>query len=133
MKHSLASLPGPEPGLGVGGRGMSRVRPLATVEVGLVIAPAIVGGRIGAVGRLEALHRILCYDQRAVDREAIGRQKPSDPRLSQNRLQELRRDIAFEQAITAFEKNAEVSLAGSSTPIPTNQRNRRSNSSRSIS
>ena len=54
------------------------------------------------------------------------------PRLRQNRAQELGGDIALQQAIAVLAKTSSGPTPRSSTPMPTNQRNRRSNSSRSI-
>jgi hypothetical protein len=60
------------------------------------------------------------------------RQQPLDPPLRQYRGEELGGDLASNSRSRFFEK-LEWSPTGSSTPIPTNQRNSRSYSIRSIS
>src|SRR5689334_25316069 len=84
------------------------------------------------VFRLEALHRSPGFDQCAIDREVIARQQPLDPGLRQNRTQKLHCDLASQKSVAVFQK-VEWSHTASSMPSPTNQRNSRSNSSRSIS
>src|SRR5688500_4768234 len=104
---------------------MRVVSPLLAVEVGFGIAPDAAGRR-----RFDALHRSPGLDQRAVDREVIARQQ-----LLHLGLSALRNLAAMSPSSSRsrFFENTEWSQAGSSTPMPTNQRNRRSYSSRSIS
>src|SRR5437660_7236343 len=82
--------------------------------------------------RLEALHRSPGFDQCAIDREVLARQQPPDPGLRQNRTQKLRCDLAIQKSVAVFRKGRVVPhrIVDAS---PTNQRNSRSNSSRSIS
>src|SRR5688500_19795120 len=106
---------------------MRVVSPLLAVEVGFGIAPDAAGRRLArAVLRFDALHRSPGLDQRAVDREVVARQQLLHLGLGQHRTQ------APSSSRSRFFENTEWSQAGSSTPMPTNQRNRRSYSSRSI-
>jgi hypothetical protein len=70
-------------------------------------------------------------NQCAIDREMVRAEQALHARLGQNRAQQLRRDLALQQPVAVL-GNVEWSQTASSTPIPTNQRNNRSNSSRSI-
>src|SRR6185436_12351479 len=89
-----------EPGFGIGGRSMRLVRPLLAVEVRFGVAAAALGRRLAmittwAVLRLDALHRRPGFDQSAVDREVVARQKLLHLGLGHDRCQELRSDIAL--------------------------------------
>src|ERR1700689_5709518 len=65
-----------ESGIGIGGRSRGIVREFLAMEVRFGIAPAALRRRLArAVLRLDALHRGPGFDQRAVDREVIARQK----------------------------------------------------------
>lgn len=121
-----------EPCVKIGGRDIRVVSMLLAVEVRFRIAPATLDRRRAqTVLRPDAVHRCPRHNQRAVHREVIARQKRLDPGLGQHRRQKLRRNVAFQQRSRFFE-NVEWFHAASSTPMPTNQRNRRSYSSRSI-
>ena len=87
-----------QPRLGVGGRGVSIVAPPLAMEVPAAVAAA--GWRlVGAVLRAEALDRCSGLDQGAVDREVLATQELSDPRVVEDRRQELGRDLALEQPV----------------------------------
>src|SRR4051794_30182432 len=121
-----------EPGVPIGGRGMRLVRPLLAMEVGFCVAPAACRrfARVRAL-RLDALHRRPCLDQRAVDREVIRGQKFFTLGCESTAV----RNFAAMSPLSSrsrFFENTEWSHTASSTPMPTNQRNRRSYSSRSI-
>jgi len=98
-----------EPGVRVGRRGMRLVGPLLAMEVCIRI-PAIASGRRRArtVLRLDALHRRPGLDQRAVDGEVVGGQEPLDLGLRQDRAQELRGDVAFEQPVPVLREDRMV-------------------------
>ena len=129
----LASSFAVEPGVPIGGRGMRLVRLLLAMEVGFCVAPAAYRrfGRFGLFGLTLFIDRP-CLDQRAVDPKVIRGPKFLHLGLRKYRRQELRRDRRLRAAGARFFENAEWSHTASSTPMPTNQRNRRSYSSRSI-
>lgn len=72
---------------------------------------------VAAVFSAEALDRNPCLDQRAVYRELLVRQQPLQFRLSQDRCQELRGDLASSRS--RFLEKFEWSQTGSSTPRST--------------
>src|SRR4051812_46052948 len=100
MKQSFASL-AVEPGLGVGRALVGLIRALLALEVDLEIAPATRGRIIGIPLSLgsEALHRGPRLDESTIDAEVFARQESLHSRLSQNRIEELRRGIALEEPI----------------------------------
>ena len=77
---------------------MGVVVPPLAVEVPAVVAAAA-RRLVGAVLRAEAFHRCPGLDQRAVDREVLATQELSDPRVVEDRRQELGRDLALEQSV----------------------------------
>jgi hypothetical protein len=82
-----------EPRLRIGSRGVGIVRALLAVKIHLPVPSASVRGRfVRAILRFEALHRRPGFDQRAVDREMVGAQKPLHARLLKNCAQQLGRD-----------------------------------------
>src|SRR5215213_2870690 len=90
-----------EPGLGVGRALVGLIRALLALEVDLEIAPATRGRIIGIPLSLgsEALHRGPRLDESTIDAEVFARQESLHSRLSQNRIEELRRGIALEEPI----------------------------------
>src|SRR5258707_14257830 len=77
---------------------MGVVRALLAMEVRFGIAPPALRRRLAkAVLRLDALHRGPGFDQRAIDREVIARQKLLYLGLRQPRPEELGPDVAFQQ------------------------------------
>jgi hypothetical protein len=106
-----------EPGIGIGGRSMGVVRALLAMEVRFGIAPPALRRRLArAVLRLDALHRGPGFDQRAIDREVIARQKLLHLGLRQHRREELGR-MSPSSSRSRFFENTEWSQAASSTPI----------------
>jgi hypothetical protein len=98
-----------EPGVQVGRRCMRLIGALLAMEVCLCIAATATGRRSTrttrlAILRLDALHRRPGFDQRAVDGEVVGGQEPLDPGLRQDRAEELRGDVAFEQPVPVLRK-----------------------------
>lgn len=111
---------------------MRRIAAFLAMEVDLAVASAASSRRHArTILLLNALHRRPGFDQRAVDGEVVGRQQPLDLGLGQDSAEKLRGDVAFKHSVSVFE-NTEWSQAAASIPMPTNQRNRRSYSSRSI-
>src|SRR5271170_5254856 len=107
MKQSLAAWPfAIKPRLGIGSRGVAVVRALLAVKIRLPVASASVHGRfVRAILRPETLHRRPGFDQRAVDREVVGAEKPLHSRMCKNCAQQLGRDVAFQQALAVLGKN----------------------------
>jgi membrane-associated phospholipid phosphatase len=98
MKHSLI-----EPGVGIRLTFMRVVGAFLAAEVTFAVAPTrrrLIGTVLGA----QALQRGPGLDQRAADGEMLVGQEPLDLRVSQHGLQELRRDIGFEQALAVLGK-----------------------------
>src|SRR5207253_663635 len=77
------------------------------LEVDLEIAPATRGRIIGIPLSLgsEALHRGPRLDESTIDAEVFARQESLHSRLSQNRIEELRRGIALEEPIAVFREH----------------------------
>src|SRR5215213_9925180 len=96
-----------EPGLGVGRALVGLIRALLALEVDLEIAPATRGRIIGIPLSLgsEALHRGPRLDESTIDAEVFARQESLHSRLSQNRIEELRRGIALEEPIAVFREH----------------------------
>lgn len=98
-----------EPRFSVSHRNMRLIRSLAAVEVRFLIAPAAFGRRLVRVlFCLEALYRRPSFDQRAVDRNMIRAQEPLHTRLLEERVQERRADVAFEQPVAVRRKRRAI-------------------------
>ncbi len=79
------------------------------MEVRFGIAPPALRRRLArAVLRLDALHRGPGFDQRAIDREVIARQKLLYLGLRQHRREELGRDVAFQQPVAVLREHRMV-------------------------
>jgi hypothetical protein len=87
------------------------------VKVALSVAPTARRFVVAPVLAPEALNRRLCFQQRPVHREVIGRLASLNPRLGHTRRKELRRDLALQQPVPV-PREARWSHAGSSTPDP---------------
>src|ERR1700730_5105449 len=121
-----------EPGIGIGSRSMAIVRAFLAMEVCFGIAPAALRRRLArAVLWLDALHRGPGFDQRAIDREVIARQKLIHLGLRSTAARNLAA-MSPSSTRSRFFETPEWPQAASSTPIPANKRNSRSYSSRSI-
>jgi hypothetical protein len=80
-----------------GGRDVGVVRTLLAVKICLPVPSASVRGA-------PEPSFTPGFDQCAVDREVVRAQKPLHARLSQNCAQQLRRDVAFQQALAVLWK-----------------------------
>ena len=122
-----------EPGIGIGRRGMRLVRPLLPVEVGLGVAPATGRRLVADPSRglklfieAQASISVPSTEKCSVDRSFFTRGCAST--AARNFAA-----ISPSSSRSRFFEKVEWSQTASSTPIPTNQRNSRSYSSRSIS
>ena len=78
-----------EPSLRIGRRGMRLVGALLAMKVRLAIAPDARSRGLAAIPWPKALHRRPRFDQRAVDGDVLRAEQAFNPRLRQNRAQEL--------------------------------------------
>src|SRR3954451_4104553 len=121
-----------EPSLWVSGALVRLIGALLLVEVTLGIAARARTLVVLAILAAEALDRRPRRDPRPADRGVVARQQRLRLRLRHHRLQELGRDLAAQQPVPV-RREARVIPRRIVSPRPTNQRNRRSNSIRSIS
>src|SRR6185312_7137349 len=93
-----------EPRLGIGRALVRLVAALLLAEAALGVPARSLMVIVVAVLPAEALDRHPRLDQRSVHREVIARQQPLHLRLSQNRRQELRRNLSFQKPIPVLGK-----------------------------
>lgn len=88
-----------EASLRIGRARVGLVGTFLAMEVALRIAPWTIAVLVVPILTPEALERRPGLDQRPVHREMVARQQPLYPRLGQDGLQKLRRDLTFQQPI----------------------------------